>query len=102
MPTIKLMTDYGCFPIWGVDDIGNVDPKSLPITMELRSSLAKWAEWYDGILNHEDPAQSGFVNEEDKQAFEAEGRRLWKELQSQLGGRYKVVYFSTLDNQVHE
>ncbi len=102
MPTIKLMTDYGCFPIWRVDDNANVDPGTLPITKDLRSSLAKWAEWYDGILNQEDPARSGFANKEEEQAFEAEGRRLFQELQIQLGGSCKVVYFSTLDNRVHE
>src|SRR5437660_11686755 len=102
MTTIKLMTDYGCFPLWGVHPIGNIDPCTLPISQEVGSALARWAACYDGILNHEDPAQSGFANQADEEAFEAEGKRLWRELQTQLGPTYRVVYFSTLEQRVLE
>ena len=41
MKKIKLMPDYGCFPIWGMDDdnFGNIDPYSLPISKSLAEEL---------------------------------------------------------------
>ncbi|MHC5729637.1 MAG: hypothetical protein ACYTXY_37035 [Nostoc sp.] len=31
---IKLMADYGCYPLWWVssDKIGNIDPETLPLS----------------------------------------------------------------------
>src|SRR5262245_17262764 len=102
MKAIKLMTDYGCFPLWGVDVVGNIDPRALAISDELRSDLNRWAQRYDGVLNHDDPAQSRFKTPKEEDAFEKEGRRLWRELQKQLGPTYKVVYFSSVEQCVLE
>ncbi|BDI18607.1 hypothetical protein ANSO36C_44090 [Nostoc cf. commune SO-36] len=33
---IKLMPDYGCYPLWWVssDKIGNIDPETLPLSQK--------------------------------------------------------------------
>ena len=97
--TIKLMTDYECFPLWksGEEGTANLDPENLPLSVETKKRLASWAEWYDSTLNPDDPVSSGFADKEDEQAFEEEGRSLCKILRKELNGAYTVIYFSESD-----
>ena len=90
---IKLMADYDCFPLWGVaaDDIGDIDPSSLPISKELTEDLLGWADGYDGILNRDDPAASGFSSPKAKQKFERTGSALAVRLREELGDQYVVI-----------
>ncbi|RUT02545.1 hypothetical protein DSM106972_060230 [Dulcicalothrix desertica PCC 7102] len=93
---IKLMTDYGCDPLWWDDDeVGDIEPESLPLSNNTIERLHKWAKAYDATLNWEDPTDSpGFPSLEAKVAFEKEGISLWKQLQTELAPDYQVVYFS--------
>ena len=93
---IKLMADYGCYPLWWAssDKAGDIDPEILPLSRESISRLEKWADIYDAKLNWEDPNSSGFPSLKAKDAFEKEGISLWKQLQKELPPDYKVVYFS--------
>ena len=92
---LKLMTDYHCFPLWGDTEEGyNRDPNDLPLADELKSALHAWAASYDRTLNDDYPPDSGFPSPREEDAFEAEGLRLWQELQAQVGGAYEVVYYS--------
>ncbi|AFZ56593.1 hypothetical protein H6G54_00600 [Anabaena cylindrica FACHB-243] len=93
---IKLMADYGCYPLWWVssDKAGDIDPETMPLSEETISRLAKWADIYDAKLNWEDPNSSGFPSLEAKAAFEQEGMSLWKQLQKELAPNYEVIYFS--------
>jgi len=93
---IKLMADYGCYPLWWAssDKAGDIDPLTLPLSKETISHLEQWAEVYDAKLNWDDPNSSGFPSLEAKTAFEAEGISLWKQLQKELAPNYEVVYFS--------
>jgi hypothetical protein len=101
---IKLMAEYGCTVLWGVDpsEIGPINPDSLPLTSDLKTAVRRWAEAYDSTLNQDYPQDSGFASQSEKEAFEAEGRRLGKELQAQLGAEYKVIYFSETDRKLCE
>jgi hypothetical protein len=96
---LKLMTDYHCFPLWEPleDGTRNVSPDELPLSSDLREALREWAAAYDRTLNHDYPPLSGFASPAEEGAFEVEGRRLWKELQAQLGPTYRVVYRSDRD-----
>ncbi|MFN6539639.1 MAG: hypothetical protein RM021_025280 [Nostoc sp. EkiNYC01] len=94
---IKLMADYGCYPLWWVssDKVGNIDPETLPLIPETISRLEKWAEVYDAKLNWQNPGDSvGFSSLEAEAAFENEGISLWKQLQKELLPNYEVIYFS--------
>ncbi|KYC42210.1 hypothetical protein WA1_19695 [Scytonema hofmannii PCC 7110] len=93
---IKLMADYGCYPLWWVDSekVGDIDPATLPLSQETISRLEKWAEVYDAKLNWDDPASSSFLSNDAKDAFEEEGISLWKQLQKELASTYEVIYFS--------
>lgn len=97
MRLIKLMAEYGGTVLWGVApvDIGVIDPDRLPLTTELKVALRAWADTYDKTLNEEYPPDSGFASSAEEELFETEGKRLWKELQTQLGPAYKIVYYSS-------
>ncbi|MBD2666045.1 hypothetical protein B6N60_04989 [Richelia sinica FACHB-800] len=93
---IKLMADYGCYPLWWAssDKAGDIDPETMPLSEETISRLAKWADIYDAKLNWEDPSSSSFSTLDAQTAFEKEGISLWKQLQKELAPNYEVVYFS--------
>ncbi|MEH2250506.1 hypothetical protein [Nostoc sp.] len=99
---IKLMADYGCYPLWWVspEKVGNIDPETLPLIPETIKRLNKWEEIFNAKLNWEDPANSPDLSEEAEAAFEEEGISLWKQLQTELAPNYQVVYFSKLLGKV--
>jgi hypothetical protein len=97
---LKLMAEYECHPLWWWEtDIGNVDPAELPLPEGLRSELLSWASWYDSTLDQDYPPESGFKSEEDRLAFDREGRRLWRRLQHELPD-FTVVYFTDLEQRL--
>ena len=98
------MPEYGNTVLWWTDpNRGNpIDPDALPLSGELRRSLSRWAECYDRTLNQDYPPDSGFATPEEEEAFEVEGRCLWRELQAQLGPEYKVAYFSIREARLME
>ncbi len=99
---IKLMADYQCYPLWDIEKVGNIDPDKLPISIVLKKYLNLWAECYDENLVLEEPRLSGFKNEIEALAFEAQGQFLWRQLQKELGNTYKVFYFNHLTSQLLE
>jgi hypothetical protein len=99
---IKLMADYGCYPLWWVspDKVGNIHPETLPLIPETISRLEKSEEIYNTKLNWQDPANSPGFSPEAEAAFEYEGISLWNQLQTELAPNYQVVYFSELLGKV--
>ncbi|MCE9637841.1 MAG: SUKH-3 domain-containing protein [Planctomycetes bacterium] len=94
--SIKLMPDYQCFPLWWTDgEVGNVDPRTLPLTPALIDDLTAWAATFDRTLNQEYPPESGFATQADADAFEAESQRLVAALRERLGAQYQVAYQGT-------
>lgn len=103
---IKLMPDYGCYPLWwaaGSGKAGDIDPTTLPLRAETIQQLEEWANIYDRLLNESDPASSGFKSDANRDAFETEGIRLWQQLRDELSANYKVYYFSQRlqENLIH-
>ncbi|MGK7929101.1 MAG: hypothetical protein AB4290_28340 [Spirulina sp.] len=95
--SLKLMPDYFSHPLWGLDrdNIGDIDPKTLPLSPETIQQLQNWQDCYDAILNWDDPASSGFASEKDKIDFERQGIELWQKLRQELAPNYEIQYFST-------
>jgi hypothetical protein len=99
---MKLMADYGSTPLWEYLDGDLVDipnPDDLSLTSDLKAALHKWDAAYDRTLCQEYPPDSGFASPAEEEAFETEGRRLWRELQSQLGPGWEVSYHGELDHR---
>ena len=97
---IKLMTDYNYYPLWDMDDVGDIDPTELPLSEATIERLLNWQKIYDGIIDWDDPASAGFASAQEEIAFEREGISLWKQLQKELGDEYEIVYFSQLLQRV--
>jgi hypothetical protein len=103
MKKIELLADYSCYPLWEYEDndlVDNSHPSEYPLREETIKRLIKWQEIYDGILNDNDPASSGFATEAQRIAFEKEGISLWVQLKKELGNEYEIVYFSELPRRV--
>lgn len=90
---IKLMADYGCWPLWEASPgiFGDIDPATLPISDELKAQLRDWAEAYDRTLNQDDPRRSGFPSAADEAAFRRTGALLADRLRAELGPGYSVT-----------
>ncbi|MCL7456258.1 hypothetical protein ACIBVK_28625 [Micromonospora echinofusca] len=89
------MADYECYPTWltGSAGVGNVDPAELPISNGLAAALLQWAQIYDGTLDRDDPASSGFPDADQEADFYVAGHELARRLAAELSGRYTVEYF---------
>ncbi len=98
------MPDYFCYPLWGMDEdnLGDIDPKMLPLSQNMIEQLETWAKMYDMTLNQEDPNSSGFSSQAQKQAFEEKGIQLWYQLRQELADDYEVYYFSIFQQKVIE
>ncbi|MET3444033.1 hypothetical protein ABIC94_004842 [Variovorax paradoxus] len=92
MKEIKLMADYGCFPLWkaGPGEYGNIDPRSLAISLKLQAELIRWADAFNQTLDAKYPSNSGFKNNDDELAFRRETLRLTELLRAELGPEYVV------------
>lgn len=93
MKVIKFMADYQCYPLWDMSSgmYGDIDPESLPISRELKASIAKWANDFDLTLNEDDPMSSGFKTIEEEFEFKKRGRALIDRLREELGSDYEVI-----------
>jgi len=93
MPTVRVMSDYHCFPLWSRDSGNNLGPDDLPLSGGLVDGLRAWAGAYDATLNEEYPPDSGFASEEEERAFVAQGLDLARRVATELGPGYTVEYF---------
>jgi hypothetical protein len=78
---IKLMADYGCDPIWAMDDdiYGCFPPEDLNLSPELTADISAWAAAFEGRLDMNDPGANDRSEAEyaaEGSEHEAEGRRL--------------------------
>ena len=90
---IRVMPDYQSYPTWQPSaDEYNVDPANLPISDELADDLNAWGDDYDATLVLDDPASSGFPDEDAENAFAERGAQLARRLAAELAGRYRVEY----------
>lgn len=95
---IKLMAEYFCHPLWHDDGInmGDIDPNDLPISEKLKKQIYHWAEWYNNILNLDNPAISSFDSIDEEQAFLTMGEEIFLQLKVELGNTYDIRYIITV------
>lgn len=88
MKKIRVMPDYGFHALWNFEseDKGDIDPRSLPISVDLALQLESWASEYDKTLNQDYPPDSGFKTKELEVKFVASGYELAVMLSYQLEG----------------
>ena len=95
---IKLMADCSQFPLWrgggSFDNVGEIDPATLPISVELQTQLRAWHTRYYAQYNLKDFDQSRFFTDEEVAVFDRQGLVLWQQLRRELAPDYEVWYFS--------
>lgn len=98
---VKLMADYGCDPLWALDDgyYGSFAPEELDLTADLTGAINAWAANYETSISMDDPA-TDLWDEAQHEAHEAEGRKLAARLKQELPDR--VIYLHTRDLGVVE
>lgn len=98
---IFLMCDYSADPVWL--DYGPMWPlEKLPLTESTRGQLREWAGWFETTLDtmrRSDERLVYFASDEEEQAFEREGLRLWQLVQDELADVCEVGYRSQLSNE---
>lgn len=47
---IKLMAYFDCYPLWDMDDVGDIDPAELPLIEKTIARLLEWQKIYDGKI----------------------------------------------------
>jgi hypothetical protein len=96
MRQLKLMAEVQCWPLWQdePDAFDNVDPATLGLSARLLEQLTRWTDRWDAQydLQGRPPAIEWAAGEFER--FDQEGMELWKDLQQELNGRYRVVYDS--------
>ena len=85
---IKVMTDYGTYPLWAMDDglVGDFAPDHLGVSLELENDLWSWAADFDMSLNVDDPANSHWPEARHRQHLQ-EGLALARRIKLELPDR---------------
>ena len=96
------MADYQCYPLWwaGPEEPGNVNPAELPLSPETVVALDGWSETFDSWMDLKDPTSNREPTQEEFDAFETEGVRLWLRIREELAPDYDVSYRSAKFSRV--
>jgi len=94
MRRLKSTADDDRHSPWGrpVDEIGDVDPASLPLSATLVADPARWAATFDATLSRADPARVGFASAQEASAASAEGERRAARRRDELGAGWESVH----------
>ncbi|MEU4419693.1 hypothetical protein AB0F81_03645 [Actinoplanes sp. NPDC024001] len=92
---IKVMADYGCWPLWVWDPDERIfdtrEPAELGLSASLVGRLEAWQQWHESMINIADPYDSRVVTEAEEKAFAEEGRLLAGRVSAELPDA--VVWF---------
>jgi hypothetical protein len=96
------MAEYECHSFWVADGgtRDNVEPASLGLPQDLASEIDSWEETYEATYVPEDPAASGFPNQDAERAFNVQGRKLATRTAGVLGHGWTVQYYDTLAKEL--
>ncbi|MEL6813955.1 MAG: hypothetical protein AAFP03_03965 [Cyanobacteria bacterium J06598_3] len=97
MRTLRLMADYGSYPVWEifVDGSDNLATENLPVSDALKHDLEVWEQKYASTFDEDYPPDGGFLSKAEEEAFEQEGRRLWERLRQALDSEIALEPYRT-------
>jgi hypothetical protein len=90
--TIRVIAEYGSFPLWA-DTGEDIDPRDLLISDELATEFDEWRAAFDATLDRGYPPDSEFPTPAAEEEFIERGERLARRLAAELGTEYQVRYF---------
>ncbi len=94
---LRISSEYQCYPTWVSAPGGgwtNPEPAELGLEAGLAGDLDAWSDEFDAIYPADDPGAAAFASPADEDAFYERGRRLAERVAGEVGGRYRVTYFS--------
>ena len=95
--TIRLLLEYGCYPVWLCDEEGLVIDTCLPDELcndtELYAKFTALQERYEALFvnNEMEFSYIGFEKKKEKTAFNADMLDAIHELKEKLGDKYEIV-----------
>lgn len=101
---IRLLFDYGCYPVWLYDENGDVIdtllPEELHDDIELDSKFDDLQARYDALFidNAHEFSFIGFKSAEDRERFYSDWENTVNELVDKLNGKYPIQNDVNLDN----
>ncbi|MFC4860098.1 hypothetical protein SA496_24265 [Pseudomonas sp. JS3066] len=95
MIKFRMAREYLAGPIFcpEPDCMGPIDVDDLPLSLELKAEITTWDSDYQATFNSDYPPDSGFGAPEMELRHIAEGQKLAKEIQKELGADYAVEYY---------
>lgn len=94
---IRLLLEYGCYPVWLYDEEGGVIDTRLPDELrndtELDAKLTELQERYEALFvnNEIEFSYIGFKSSDEETAFNTDMLNAIRELKEKLGGKYEIV-----------
>ena len=94
---IRLILDYGCYPVWLYDENGSIVdtllPEELRSDRELDSKFDDLQARYDALFidNQHEFSFVGFNNADERDAFFRDWRDDYDELVEKTNGRYTII-----------
>ena len=101
---IRLLLDYGCYPVWLYDENGDIIdtllPEELRDDIELDSKFDDLQARYDALFidNAHEFSFIGFKSTEDRERFCSDWENTVNELVYKLNGKYPIQNDVSLDN----
>lgn len=101
---IRLLLEYGCYPVWLYDENGDVIdtllPEELRDCIELDSKFDDLQVRYDALFidNAHEFSFIGFKSAEDRERFCSDWEKTANELVDKLNGKYPIQNDVSLDN----
>ena len=101
---IRLLLDYGCYPVWLYDENGDIIdtllPEELRDDIELDSKFDDLQARYDALFidNAHEFSFIGFKCAEDRERFCSDWEKTVNELVAKLNGKYPIQNDVSLDN----
>ena len=93
---IRVMPDYGCYPVWLYDEDGLVIDTLMPEELrgtELDSKFEDLQARYDALFinTEKEFSYSGFNSSEEKERFLTDWQAAYDELEQAIDGRYPIT-----------
>lgn len=92
MKISKLNPQYNYYVLWDFSNADYLESSDLGISSNLVLKLSKWQAIYDKTLDLDEPYNTGFKSEGDREAFEKEGLAITLQMQAELGDSYEIYY----------
>ena len=103
---IRVMLEYGCYPVWLYDEDGDVIdtllPEELRSNVELDRKFDDLQDRYEALFinTNKEFSYLGFASQEEKDCFLADWQQAVDELVAAVNGKYPVsneIYLSFTD-----